>query len=387
MSAEFARESSFRRKKFRDRFQKTNQFVVVALTNGYAMTETEANALIQQEAGDPSSDDSPPPPKRWARQAFRGRILDGKAPNPHAFLEDPCDLAETTSARYTAALIIQHTEFILTQDYNFGRGSTMVERNDRINVYLEPGAGDTPFNLERGWATGINRKRKYNKKRGKKAVDCTSIKDIWDNAEHMTGTTLSTFARNAPGSSRSGHTDIDAAYEAFWNAIEKYMPGGMRYHGGRTVDEGRDLIRREADSRRLSDKCPYDDMSYAQTECLVPLLNADGFDVAIPEESNHCIGEGCAAASSGVLAFDLGTDAQSIEGIEAISEGLTKFYNDTGPTGYEALVEDGKIQEFHAAGFTASRADDYNHPGGWHVERGNKGVHVEIKFPQGKGNK
>jgi hypothetical protein len=177
MSAELARERRWLKKFFKDVYQNTNQFVVVALTNGYAITQTEAELIGQQEAG-PTSDTSPP--SRFARQAFRGRILGDDS--PHLYLEDPCDLAETTSPNYTAILIEQHTEFLLTQDYFDSTDKSTVERNDRVNVYLEPGDGDTPYNLERGWATGINRKRKYNKKRGRKSIDCTSLKNIWNNA-------------------------------------------------------------------------------------------------------------------------------------------------------------------------------------------------------------
>ena len=158
-----------------DSYQKTNQFVAVALTSGYVLTKEEASSF---ERGT-DADDSSSPALKWSRVSFRGRILGRRS--PHSFLEDPCDLAETTNVSYVSNLIAQHTEFILSEDFFEGNAKANIERNDRVNVYLEPGPGDQPYNLERGWGLSLNQKRRF-RRESQKIIDCVSIRDIWDNA-------------------------------------------------------------------------------------------------------------------------------------------------------------------------------------------------------------
>ena len=124
------------------------------------------------------------------------------------------------------------------------------------------------------------------------------------------------------------------------------------------------------------DKCTHEDMSRDQTMCLVDATNASGYNVAYPWRSFHCVGAGCDNGGQG-QAFDLaGAD------INAISEGLTAFYNDTSDAGYKQLVDAGTIQPFFESPFTVGGADGLKHTGGWHVENVNDAVHVEIKTPQ-----
>ena len=172
MSAEEAREYRWLKKNFKDVYQSTNQFVAVALTNGYKLTQKEANPDPNASSGTP----------RFARQAFRGRILDGAVPSPHSFLKDPCNLDDTISPAYTTALILQHTEFLVLEDNFKSTFKGNISVNDKVNVYLDPGPDDADFDLERGWAIGTHEGSRHSNTRGKKAIDCTSLKDIMANA-------------------------------------------------------------------------------------------------------------------------------------------------------------------------------------------------------------
>jgi len=206
MSAEAAREASFRRKKFKDRYQKTNQFEAVALTDGYKLTQKETAGITPSAGGSTSGS----PPNRFARQAFRGRILGDFS--PHLFLKNPCDLGEATNPYYTTALILQHTEFLLTEDYYDSSGQTTINRNDRVNVYLEPGPAGTPFNLERGWCIGVNRSGRTSAQDGDRAIDCTTLQEIFDSS---TGAS-SMGGAGATGTGSAGEVrqiDFDAEYK------------------------------------------------------------------------------------------------------------------------------------------------------------------------------
>ena len=173
-----------------DSYQATNQFVAVALTDGYTLTQLQANSLMpaatfveRYGAADPTQ---PRAPQRIERVAFRGRILDGVVPSPHSYLSDPCSLDKTTSPAYTTGLILQHTEFILTEDYFNSTLKQTININDRVNVYLKPGTNDTPFDLERGWCVGVNRTGKLIKKKGDKTLDCTTLQEIMEGANVTT---------------------------------------------------------------------------------------------------------------------------------------------------------------------------------------------------------
>jgi hypothetical protein len=180
MTIAAARERRWLKKTFLDKYQKTNQFVVVALTSGYILTKKEASAF---EVG--TSDDDSSGALRWARVAFRGRVI---GPNsPHLLLTDPCSLSTTANPLYVSNLIVQHTEFILTEDFFDQSAKGNIERDDKVNVYLEPGPGDQPFNLERGWAISLHKKRGFRRSTEDEVMDCTSIKDIWDNAPPIGG--------------------------------------------------------------------------------------------------------------------------------------------------------------------------------------------------------
>ena len=209
MSAEAAREASFRRKKFKDKYQKTNQFEAVALTDGYKLTQKET-AAITPSAGASTSGS---PPNRFARQAFRGRIIGEYS--PHWFIPDPCDLASTIGPHYTSVLILQHTEFLLTEDYYDSSGQTTINRNDRVNVYLEPGPAGAPFNLERGWCIGVNRSSKTSARARDRAIDCTTLQEIFDSstgATSMGGAGTGATTVNCQG---VPHRSADAIRDAF----------------------------------------------------------------------------------------------------------------------------------------------------------------------------
>ena len=259
MSAEEARERAWLRKIFPDVYQKTNQFVAVALTSGYTLTQGEADALGKQGPKAPTAGTTPA--TKWARQAFRGRILGDDS--PHLFLPDPCDLGETESPHYTAALILEHTEFILTEDFfdNSGKGS--VERNDRVNVFLDPGWLDAPFNLERGWAVGINQKRKYNSQGGKKAIDCTSLAGLFGgNSEPVVLT---------GGSGNPGTFGVDDEKTPNANKLRCFLKSlasdgfdvsghGRLSEGGRDITEGAAMalanVMKELSKQKFADNLP-----------------------------------------------------------------------------------------------------------------------------------
>jgi|10_taG_2_1085330.scaffolds.fasta_scaffold03691_3 hypothetical protein len=152
-----------------DAYQKQNQFVAVALTDGMALTADQASALSQVFRDEKSQDREPG--EHSSRLFFKGRILGENS--PHLFLPDPCDLATSANANYAAKLITMHTTFVTTRDANFDDNQN-IEQNDLFNVILGPGSADQPFNLQIGKALGRS-KKSLSRTSSDAALNCGSL--------------------------------------------------------------------------------------------------------------------------------------------------------------------------------------------------------------------
>ena len=148
-----------------DIYGNADQFVAVALTDAYPVT---ARATALWGAGSEEG-------VSFKRSAFRGRIIGANSPH-EAFLPDPCDLSETANVRCAAALIIQHTEFLIAPGLA-EEGLDSIEINDRVKVWLEPGTSNTPYNLQQGYAYAFADKG-TRKEKEEGDLGCTTLAEI-----------------------------------------------------------------------------------------------------------------------------------------------------------------------------------------------------------------
>lgn len=152
-----------------DALQSENQFVAVALTNAYPVTPQEA--AIWGVGSEETTN--------FSRFAFRGRILGPLSPH-ETFLADPCDLGLAEDPRCVSALIVQHTEFMITEDYA-NEGGKSIKINDRVNVWLQSGGATTKFNLQQGFATSLNQEGAERYEEGD--LGCTTLAEIFEGAD------------------------------------------------------------------------------------------------------------------------------------------------------------------------------------------------------------
>ena len=155
-----------------DAYQKQNQFVAVALTDGMALTADQAGALSRVFAAEAQDRD---PGEHSSRLFFKGRILGENS--PHSFLPDPCDLGTTSDENYAAKLITMHTTFVTTRDANFDDNQN-IEQNDLFNVILGPGSAGQPFNLQLGKALGRS-KKSLSRTSSDAALNCESLASLF----------------------------------------------------------------------------------------------------------------------------------------------------------------------------------------------------------------
>lgn len=75
---------------------------------------------------------------------FRGRILDGAVPSPHAPLVDPCKISTAGDPNAALNAVVLHTMFYSAQNY----AGDIPNVGDIVNVRLSP--GDAKYNLQHG---------------------------------------------------------------------------------------------------------------------------------------------------------------------------------------------------------------------------------------------
>ena len=313
------------------------------------------------------------------RQILRVKVDSAQYENtdPHAFLSDPCDPGIAADADTAQGWIMMHTLAVTQRNmrmdlYNFINEGDLVEILCRVKVDGSP-------KLDYATVTRVIERVATNEP-PESATDvqqCAQISGMFN---------ASVATRSLDSFSSGPAVDVEQRREKidiFWRAVIAHgnVPSGVIVTStGRTIDEGRRMIVRFA--RRRSIAINGDGLDATENERLRGILTdrSGPYKLAIanPASSNHCIGSGC--ANSRIIAFDVsggegsnGTTEEKVAALEAIGNALQLFKDDTGPTGYQALVDDGRISAFASTTFA---------PSGWVLEGpprySNNAVHIEL---------
>jgi len=184
-----------------DVYQKTNQFVAIALTSAYDVPAMRASSDL--------------PGRRRLWRVFRGRILGPHS--PHLYIPNPCDLATTVDPVCAANLIVQHTEFVLVDDF-YQNGGDNITRNDIVNVILRPGSNNAPFDLQFGDAVSINRRASVQVQ--VEAAECETLEEIFDNSS---GTAAGAGAGSGTTGGSAGSMTGDTGGNPNGSALQCYF--------------------------------------------------------------------------------------------------------------------------------------------------------------------
>jgi hypothetical protein len=313
------------------------------------------------------------------RQILRVKVDSAQYENsdPHAFLSDPCDPGIAADADTAQGWIMMHTLAVTQRNmqmdlYNFINEGDTVEILCRINRDGSP-------RLDYGTVTRVI-ERIDTHAPPESATDterCASISGLF--SATVATRPLHTFAVGEASTAEERRDRIDA----FWNAVVAHgnVPAGVSITStGRTIPQGRRMIVNFATARGIP--INGDGLDPTENERLRAILTDDTgpykLAIANPITSNHCVGAGCAAGN--IIAFDVsggeghdGTTEQKVAALELIGDALQAFKDDTGPTGYQALVDAGRINAFASTTFA---------PSGWKLEKPpryrNNACHVEI---------
>ena len=289
--------------------------------------------------------------------------------DPHAMLADPCLPIYASKPNEAIALIKLHSLCITPKSFDLG-DSGQINKGDIIEISckIDRQTGQPMVAL----ATVTKIIQRAPPITASDAQPCIDLAGKFDYTSISLG-----------DSGAAGQVERRDRIDSLWAAVIAHgnVPEGVSITStGRTVAEGRAMIVRMAKSRSIAVKGT--GLDNAENERLRAILTDRGgsykLAIAKPSRSNHCVGEGCRYGN--IIAFDVsggegssGTEAEKIVALEAIGSALQKFKDDTGPTGYAALIAAGTIESFANTSFA---------PGGWVLEAppkySNNAVHVEI---------
>ncbi|MAF42571.1 MAG: hypothetical protein CMI54_00185, partial [Parcubacteria group bacterium] len=312
---------------------------------------------------------------------------------------------------YNQQLVDLHTKFITSEC----AGSRVPRIGDIYRVRLKPSRTEnTTYRLDYGLALGfhsdIGKSHKAWQSEGEEVLfkpyqeGCEKLLDLFDG--ETTETTLTAPGdvfectlppdRFLPKTWPPTDEERNRAIDTFLELLKPHLPSDTRKgSAGRTVQRGRNMIYNFAVKYKIPHNRDLNDA--AEVERVRKILTgkssggpSPALAIAPPENSNHCVGGGCRGQSTEVykVAFDLSRPGRNTRPreehwklIQEISEGLRNFKTDTGPTGYQTLLEEGCLPgPFIETGFVKGRS--YNEGGGWNEEKGNLAVHVEFDFLQ-----
>jgi len=308
------------------------------------------------------------------RQILRIRILSEfyEGLDPHSFLETPCEEATTGAPETNSMSLVNHTLAMTAKNYEgFGETRTNIQSGDILTVACPVNRrGSVETELATVTST-IQVAEKFDVSNARLIARCSTALAALD----FSSATVSSETTVA------GATERQRQIDSFWEAVVDHgnVPAGVRVTStGRTITQGRAMIVRMARARSIT--VNGDGMSHTENERLRGILTSShGLAIAMPSRSNHCVGEGCRYGN--IVAFDVaggagsdGTDAEKVTALEAIATALQEFKDDTGPKGYQALVDAGSISPFASTAFA---------PNGWKLEKPpeyrNNACHVELR--------
>lgn len=336
------------------------KYVAKALTDSIPLSL--ANLMSGQFEVSPSS--------KVSRYILRAKIQSVlyNHKDPHAMLPDPCLPIYASKPNEAIALIKLHSLCITPKGFDLS-DSEQINKGDIIEISC-----------------------KIDRQTGQPMVALATVTKIIQRAPPITASDAQPcidlsgkfdYASVSLGDSGADRAKRQVKIDSLWAAVIAHgnVPKGVSITStGRTVAEGRAMIVRMAKSRSIAVKGT--GLDNAENERLRAILTDRGglykLAIAKPSRSSHCVGEGCRYGN--IIAFDVsggegssGTEAEKIAALEAIGSALQKFKDDTGPTGYAALIAAGTIESFANTSFA---------PGGWVLEAppkyNNNAVHVEI---------
>tara|TARA_B100000700_G_scaffold330964_1_gene460370 strand:- start:5940 stop:7097 length:1158 start_codon:yes stop_codon:yes gene_type:complete len=333
------------------------------------------SATLFSEDWEPPSSNS----RTDTRQILRVKVVSNEYDNcdPHAFLADPCDRTIAADPDTAQGFIVMHTLAITQRNMQMGEFD-FINEGDIVEILCRLTKDGKP-NVQYATVTRII-ERINTSEAPESAADveqCAQIAGLF--SASVTTRSLDSFSSGSTVDVEQRREKIDR----FWRAVMTHgnVPSGVVITStGRTIDQGRRMILRFALARSIT--INGDGLEPLENERLRGILTdrSGPYKLAIanPVTSNHCVGSGC--ANSRIIAFDVsggegsnGTDEEKVAALEAIGNALQLFKDDTGPTGYQALVDGGHISAFASTTFA---------PGGWKLEApprySNNAVHIEL---------